>query len=34
VLEENNKGVGVVNGIMVDEAVARRARRVLARARP
>lgn len=34
VLEENNKGVGVVNGVMVDEAVARRARRVLARARP
>ena len=34
VLEENQKGVGVVNGIMVDEAVARRARRVLARARP
>jgi (S)-citramalyl-CoA lyase len=34
VLEENDKGVGVVNGIMVDEAVARRARRVLARARP
>jgi (S)-citramalyl-CoA lyase len=34
VLEENEKGVGVVNGIMVDEAVARRARRVLARARP
>jgi (S)-citramalyl-CoA lyase len=33
VLEENNKGVGVVNGVMVDEAVARRARRVLARAR-
>lgn len=33
VLEENQKGVGVVNGIMVDEAVARRARRVLARAR-
>jgi (S)-citramalyl-CoA lyase len=33
VLEENAKGVGVVNGIMVDEAVARRARRVLARAR-
>jgi citrate lyase beta subunit len=26
--------VGVVNGVMVDEAVARRARRVLARARP
>jgi (S)-citramalyl-CoA lyase len=34
VLKENTKGVGVVNGIMVDEAVARRARRVLARARP
>jgi (S)-citramalyl-CoA lyase len=34
VLEENEKGVGVVNGVMVDEAVARRARRVLARARP
>jgi len=34
VLEENEKGVGVVNGIMVDEAVARRARRVLARVRP
>jgi (S)-citramalyl-CoA lyase len=34
VLDENQKGVGVVNGIMVDEAVARRARRVLARARP
>ena len=34
VLEENNKGVGVVNGIMVDEAVARRARRVLSRMRP
>lgn len=34
VLEENQKGVGVVNGLMVDEAVARRARRVLARARP
>jgi (S)-citramalyl-CoA lyase len=34
VLEENSKGVGVVNGVMVDEAVARRARRVLARARP
>ncbi|HEY2682978.1 MAG TPA: aldolase/citrate lyase family protein [Steroidobacteraceae bacterium] len=34
VLEENLKGVGVVNGVMVDEAVARRARRVLARARP
>jgi (S)-citramalyl-CoA lyase len=34
VLEENNKGVGVVNGVMVDEAVARRARRVLARMRP
>jgi (S)-citramalyl-CoA lyase len=34
VLEENNKGVGVVNGTMVDEAVARRARRVLARVRP
>jgi (S)-citramalyl-CoA lyase len=34
VLEENEKGVGVVNGLMVDEAVARRARRVLARARP
>ena len=34
VLEENGKGVGVVNGNMVDEAVARRARRVLARARP
>jgi (S)-citramalyl-CoA lyase len=34
VLEENAKGVGVVNGIMVDEAVARRARRVLARMRP
>ena len=33
VLEENEKGVGVVNGIMIDEAVARRARRVLARAR-
>jgi (S)-citramalyl-CoA lyase len=33
VLEENQKGVGVVNGIMVDEAVARRARRVLSRAR-
>jgi (S)-citramalyl-CoA lyase len=34
VLEENTKGVGVVNGIMVDEAVARRARRVLSRMRP
>ena len=34
VLEENTKGVGVVNGVMVDEAVARRARRVLARMRP
>jgi (S)-citramalyl-CoA lyase len=34
VLEENQKGVGVVNGIMVDEAVARRARRVLSRMRP
>jgi len=34
VLEENAKGVGVVNGIMVDEAVARRARRVLSRMRP
>ena len=34
VLEENEKGVGLVNGLMVDEAVARRARRVLARARP
>jgi (S)-citramalyl-CoA lyase len=34
VLEENTKGVGVVNGLMVDEAVARRARRVLSRARP
>ena len=34
VLEDNQKGAGVVNGIMVDEAVARRARRVLARARP
>jgi (S)-citramalyl-CoA lyase len=34
VLLENTKGVGVVNGIMVDEAVARRARRVLSRMRP
>lgn len=34
VLQENTKGVGVVNGIMVDEAVARRARRVLSRIRP
>jgi (S)-citramalyl-CoA lyase len=34
VLQENSKGVGVVNGIMVDEAVARRARRVLSRMRP
>jgi (S)-citramalyl-CoA lyase len=33
VLRENAKGVGVVDGIMVDEAVARRARRVLSRAR-
>jgi (S)-citramalyl-CoA lyase len=33
VLQENTKGVGVVNGSMVDEALARRARRVLARAR-
>jgi (S)-citramalyl-CoA lyase len=34
VLSENTKGVGVVNGLMVDEAVARRARRVLSRMRP
>jgi len=34
VLEENAKGVGVVNGMMVDEALARRARRVLSRMRP
>jgi (S)-citramalyl-CoA lyase len=33
VLLENAKGVGVVDGIMVDEAVARRARRVLSRTR-
>jgi (S)-citramalyl-CoA lyase len=33
VLIENEKGAGVVDGFMVDEAVARRARRVLARAR-
>ena len=32
-LDENIKGVGVVDGIMVDEAVARRARRVLSRVR-
>lgn len=32
VLEENRKGVGMVAGSMVDEAVARRARRVLAAA--
>ena len=34
VLQENIKGVGVVNGVMVDEALARRARRVLSRMRP
>jgi (S)-citramalyl-CoA lyase len=34
VLQENTKGVGVVNGVMVDEALARRARRVLSRMRP
>jgi (S)-citramalyl-CoA lyase len=33
VLLENTKGVGVVDGIMVDEAVARRARRILSRTR-
>ncbi len=33
VLQENIKGVGTVQGIMVDEAVARRARRVLSRTR-
>ena len=32
ILEENAKGVGVVNGRMIDEAVARKARRVLAAA--
>jgi len=32
ILEENAKGVGVVNGRMVDEAVARKARRILAAA--
>jgi (S)-citramalyl-CoA lyase len=31
VLLENEKGAGVVDGVMVDEAVARRARRILAR---
>ena len=30
ILEENAKGVGVVGGRMVDEAVARKARRILA----
>ena len=30
ILVENAKGVGVVNGHMVDEAIARKARRVLA----
>jgi (S)-citramalyl-CoA lyase len=33
VLAENEKGAGVAGGIMVDEAVARRARRILARAK-
>lgn len=32
ILIENRRGVGQVNGVMVDEAVARQARRVLARA--
>jgi (S)-citramalyl-CoA lyase len=32
ILIENCRGVGQVNGVMVDEAVARQARRVLARA--
>ncbi len=32
VLAENTKGVGTVNGMMIDEAVARQARRVLTRA--
>jgi (S)-citramalyl-CoA lyase len=31
ILIENQRGVGQVNGVMVDEAVARKARRVLAR---
>ena len=33
VLAENEKGIGVVDGQMIDEAIARRARRVLALAR-
>jgi (S)-citramalyl-CoA lyase len=33
ILEENAKGVGVVGGRMIDEAVARKARRILAAAR-
>jgi (S)-citramalyl-CoA lyase len=33
ILEENAKGVGVVGGKMIDEAVARKARRILAAAR-
>ncbi|EDJ9061965.1 CoA ester lyase [Salmonella enterica subsp. arizonae] len=32
VLTENSKGVGIVNGMMIDEAVARHARQLLARA--
>lgn len=32
ILEENAKGVGVVNGRMIDEAIARKARRILAAA--
>jgi (S)-citramalyl-CoA lyase len=32
VLTENSKGVGAVDGQMIDEAVARKARRILAAA--